>query len=290
MSQPERNRIEGGVTSYGGYDGYGQESLRAKILALLEKHPGISAKDVCLSLHLHYPKHGQWIRNLKSQLRNQKRNHVDGRVQVLPKVVNNLGLVSGGVHRVEFGLLGGGLPGWLVGCVEGGVCGWVASGNRNGMLVWSGGGVRLRLFPSGTLLINSSSGRVLSLGEVQEVLWEAFLGFLPEERWEEWAALVRHVQIVDLHRVFDVGARVPPFKIRAYRESLGLTIFSDDSHNHAIEVEERIPPWFPIFYEAVEKLGVEMLKHLELTGSVADAGRAVRELAEALKEKVKKEG
>jgi len=80
---------------------------------------------------------------------------------------------------------------------------------------------------------------------------------------------------VGRHMVFNVVFSIPRFRIDHYKNSHGLTIYSDSSHPKAIEVCETIPIWL----RPLEKQIEEHLKLIRLFQVESEARRRVYEEA-----------
>jgi len=156
--------------------------------------------------------------------------------------------------------------------------GWKVTSNRNRMLLFNGRNGSVVWYRNGLVLIYLQGKAPLA--RAVELFWAAF-GFLGDKE------LVRLSKLIiprERHTTFDLGEPVPRFEITHYQKSHGLTIKSDGTHPHCIEVGEEDPLYLAHYDLLLDRFGEEIKAHLDLITAwknEAEAARLRRTEAEA---------
>jgi len=129
--------------------------------------------------------------------------------------------------------------------------GWRSSKNRNGVLVFEGSTGAVHWYKGGKVMMYLKHG--LTVGHAKGLFAEAFGSIVSDVYLLR--LLDASMRTTEKHHVFEVcknGERLPPFKIERFKNSHGLTIYTDGSHPSSIEVKETEPSWLQRLEHAVE--------------------------------------
>jgi len=249
-----------------------QNSVRVKgvtnkIRDFFWKFPDASTKQCCKDLDLNYDYYKNLCYRIKSETKEQQRSKVKGRVLRVPS------------HRLEWRTEKP-LPVAVVAAIEFEALKrrprrgdpkpsgeWYVIPNRNRQMQFINDFVSIRVFPkSGTCRVlprkpmDFESLKIY----VQNAFFKAGLDLRDCEDLSE--ILEPHRR----HRVFRIGP-VTPFQIDYYKDSLGIIIEADGSHQEHIEVSEDWPTWIKPQLHAIAKqteTTTELAKQISLHLSV----------------------
>ena len=117
-------------------------------------------------------------------------------------------------------------------CVDEKVRGrWYRSSNRNKMMCFIGDRASVKVWETGTVRVEPHVA--MSEKDLADFFFNT-LNVAAGIPFESANMLADSLVTVSQHRVFPVGEPLPRFKIDHYKKSLGLTIYTDDSHPYAV--------------------------------------------------------
>lgn len=159
---------------------------------------------------------------------------------------------------------------------------WYVIPNRNRMMELHNKFITIRVFPkSGTIRI--LPGLAMPLGHLKVHVENAlYFGGLS---LEEISEVSKQLIPVSRHRIFNVG-KIDPFKIKFYKDSLGLIISADGSHPRHLETEESYPSWIKDLFDnnleiskALKEFSEQIEVHLSvlrgIKGSTEELNKAI---------------
>jgi hypothetical protein len=104
--------------------------------------------------------------------------------------------------------------------------------------------------------------------------------------------MLNGIQVVARHRTFSTGP-MTPFKVKFYRDALGLTILADRSHPEHLEIVECWPTWIPCLFElqrgntlAVSQFAAQISSHLHVMQGIGSAVDRLNETVERLRKQL----
>jgi hypothetical protein len=221
-------------------------SLKARVFALLEKNHELKSKDLCKLMDLQYAKDGHYVTILRSKWK-----------YILK---NRQGLKCLNFHNARA---------WIYclkmvdrkAAVEG--QGWLQTRAKNRMLLWRDKLGRIEWHEKGRLSLWIR--KPATLGKAKQMLANAFFktGLISDiQVFDLWASSVR---FKGAHAVYDTGETLPYAKIEFLKESLGVVVKTGDlSHPTGIEIEFLYPDWA----EKNELLFQQNIKSLDRFSSV----------------------
>jgi len=238
------------------------DSIRQKVLKIWSENPHIKAKEVCRILNLEYTEHGPYVNNRLSEYRSHysigSPLELHRRIFEWKYVPRLLLFERLRCREEDVG------PGFKA-------LGWEMADNRNRMLVFRHEYGSVHWFKGGKVILFLRGPA--SLSRAKELFCKVFSWFDPKELCKYVDAPLREES---KQWVFDVGAPVPPFDIRTFKQSHGIRIYTDKSHKRAIEVEETRPFWLDEFRDTVSKFGEEIGEHMKLIGEWREEARTGR--------------
>jgi len=178
--------------------------------------------------------------------------------------------ISGVVPRLHrgFGILESGFD---AGLWEGAPSfGWRVSRNKNRERLWRESSVSLGWHRNGTIVFRFRGFK--SQGHLLGVFVRVFLDVFASSGKSEHK-VIDYLHLLfkekyrtrELHSTYETGQPLPKTKVADFEKSHGITIkLGDGSHPTSLEVEQREPFWFSEIEKIVNRLGVEIERHLAL--------------------------
>jgi len=178
--------------------------------------------------------------------------------------------ISGVVPRLHrgFGILESGFD---AGLWEGAPSfGWRVSRNKNRERLWRESSVSLGWHRNGTIVFRFKGFK--PQGHLLGIFVRAFLDVFTSSGKSEHK-VIDYLHLLfkekyrtrELHSTYETGQPLPKTKVANFEKSHGITIkLGDGSHPTSLEVEQREPFWFSEIEKIVDRLGVEIERHLAL--------------------------
>ncbi len=207
------------------------DSIRQKIIAVLNDNPLYSAKKVCEVLQLDYKKYKQQIWNAKTYYKN--RQGLKGSISF---------------HAVRYFSYA------LKSMDRGSAIGnnWIQSKGKNRVLIFKNELGRIEWFETGLIVAwvkRANQGRLFQLlsgGFSYNADWLSY--------YESW---LNSFRLKGSHLVQDIGQPLPYAKNTLFKDSLGITVkMGDRSHRRGLELEFCLPN----FVEDFRLMHVESIK------------------------------